>query len=421
MANEIIRPTQLPSRANPVATEVTVSDDGSTVAGVTWENGVNAAVPPASQPESEAGLINSKRMTPLTTKQAIDAQVPPKISAAIGALNLGSAAQAQVSDFATAAQGALADTAVQPADLADVATSGDYEDLSNKPTARLIPAGGLTSQSLVKSSDSDYATEWVTSAAATAVSYAPQFLDSGQKGQARANISAGTFSWNWIINGDFSINQRGGVKKPANGVYGYDRWKGHANGIEQVVEALPAGEYTLTWAGGGNGSFGGVTGPSPIKATVTAGDRSVVVPATSTNVSLVKGDATAENDPFVPRPAHQELALCQRYYEKSYDLDVAPGTMTPNGAMRWQLSSTSTNMYPSATRFAVVKRSVPAMTIWNPTTGASNSFNADTNNTAIGVSSLLGTGTASTGAIAAAAAGVVGYQYTAHFTADAEI
>lgn len=38
------------------------------------------------------------------------------------------------SDFATAAQGALADTAVQPGDLATVATTGDYADLTGKPT-----------------------------------------------------------------------------------------------------------------------------------------------------------------------------------------------------------------------------------------------------------------------------------------------
>lgn len=349
MANEIIRPAALPVRTNPVPSEVVPSDNNTTVAGVTWADGVNAAVPPANQPESEAGLINTKRMTPLTTKQAIDAQVPPKISSAISGLNLGSASQSQTSDFATAAQGALADTAVQPADLADVATSGDYEDLSNKPTARLIPAGGLTSQSLVKSSDSDYDTEWVTSAAATAVSYAPQALNSEQKGQARANISAGTFSWNWIINGDFSINQRGGVKKPADGVYGYDRWKGHADGIEQVVEAMPAGEYTLTWTGGGDGTFGGVTGPSPIKATVTAGNRSVIVPATATNVSLVEGDATAY-DPFSTRNIQQELALCQRYYE----------VLSGFGVYGYQLA-TSTIAGPVA--FKVSKRVSPTLAI----------------------------------------------------------
>ena len=38
------------------------------------------------------------------------------------------------SRFATAAQGAKADTAVQPSQLAAVATSGSYNDLSNKPT-----------------------------------------------------------------------------------------------------------------------------------------------------------------------------------------------------------------------------------------------------------------------------------------------
>lgn len=47
---------------------------------------------------------------------------------------LGTAAAADTTDFATAAQGSKADTAVQPADLATVATSGDYNDLLNKPT-----------------------------------------------------------------------------------------------------------------------------------------------------------------------------------------------------------------------------------------------------------------------------------------------
>lgn len=47
---------------------------------------------------------------------------------------LGTMATADTGDFATAAQGALADSAVQPGDLATVATTGDYSDLSGKPT-----------------------------------------------------------------------------------------------------------------------------------------------------------------------------------------------------------------------------------------------------------------------------------------------
>ncbi|QYM73344.1 hypothetical protein K1X45_02570 [Pseudochrobactrum sp. Wa41.01b-1] len=122
-------------------------------------------------------------------------------------------------------------------------------------------------------------------------------------------------SYNWIINGDFTINQRGGVKKPANGVYGFDRWKGHAGGIEQIIEALPAGEYTLTWSGGGAGSFGGQTKASPIKATVVAGNASVVVPATATKVSVVHGDASA-SDPWSKcvRPSAEEERLCYRFF-----------------------------------------------------------------------------------------------------------
>ena len=55
-------------------------------------------------------------------------------SAARSTLGLGSAAQSASSDFATAAQGTLAASATQPGDLGAVATSNDYDDLSNKPT-----------------------------------------------------------------------------------------------------------------------------------------------------------------------------------------------------------------------------------------------------------------------------------------------
>ncbi|WP_349366789.1 MAG: hypothetical protein ABL311_04700 [Nitratireductor rhodophyticola] len=129
---------------------------------------------------------------------------------------------------------------------------------------------------------------------------------------------------NKIINGDltgtipgFPINQANHPTPLAPGinVYGYDQWRGHADGLEQVCEGLEAGEYTLTWTGGGNGRLnGGALLPSPIKATVSAGDISVVVPAVAGRVSLVKGDATAETDPFSPRHIQQELALCQRYF-----------------------------------------------------------------------------------------------------------
>ncbi len=123
-------------------------------------------------------------------------------------------------------------------------------------------------------------------------------------------------AYNWIINGNFNINQRGATSKAQPvGVYGYDRWKGHANGLEQIIEALPAGEYTLTWSGGGTGTFGATTKASPIKATVGAGNRSIIVPANATKVSLVIGDSTGA-DPWVnvERPRSIEDTLCWRYF-----------------------------------------------------------------------------------------------------------
>jgi hypothetical protein len=46
-----------------------------------------------------------------------------------------------------------------------------------------------------------------------------------------------------------------------------------------------------------------------------------------TGVQLEKGSTTS----FDYRPYGIELALCQRYFEKSYDISVAPGTATSNG------------------------------------------------------------------------------------------
>lgn len=148
---------------------------------------------------------------------------------------------------------------------------------------------------------------------------------------ANASVGAKAGKYNLIINGDFPVNQRDAATKAQSvGVYGYDRWKGHADGLEQVIESLPADEYTLTWSGGGNGTFGGTTAVSPIKATVIAGNTSVIVPATATRVSLVEGDATGEADPFTYRSDGEELWLCQRYFNL-VDLKASGGLAYKEG------------------------------------------------------------------------------------------
>lgn len=63
-----------------------------------------------------------------------------KADSALQPGDVGSAALNDTGDFATAAQGAKADTAVQPGDLSAVATSGDFNDLTDAPRPGLINA-----------------------------------------------------------------------------------------------------------------------------------------------------------------------------------------------------------------------------------------------------------------------------------------
>lgn len=142
-------------------------------------------------------------------------------------------------------------------------------------------------------------------------------------------------SYNWIINPDFTVNVRGGVKFPADGKYGFDRWKRTGTTLSQTVEALPAGEYTLTWSGGGQGAIAGVTEVSPIKVIVTGGNTILYVPPSASRVSLVRGDHT-QADPWdsVVRPIAEEMSLCLRYYRYYYNVLFGPQSSLSNNLSR---------------------------------------------------------------------------------------
>lgn len=80
--------------------------------------------------------------------------------------------------------------------------------------------------------------------------------------------------------------------------------------------------------------------------------------------------AGAWNNPtaFEFRPLSVELAMCQRYFETSYPLGVAPGTVTPSSFMRITEYLSS---YPSIQApFKVAKRATPTVVLYGPTTGA---------------------------------------------------
>jgi len=95
----------------------------------------------------------------LSTKKYVDDTVAAEETRATGVENtlsgridgisgtlssFGNIVTHNVDEFATASQGAKADTAVQPADLATVATTGNYNDLSNKPTIPVVNNSTIT-------------------------------------------------------------------------------------------------------------------------------------------------------------------------------------------------------------------------------------------------------------------------------------
>jgi hypothetical protein len=102
-----------------------------------------------------------------------------------------------------------------------------------------------------------------------------------------------------------------------------------------------------------------------------------------------------------------ELAACQRYYEKSYNTDVAPATTTDAGVI-WMFQDGSTSTLVQGQIFyKVTKRGTPTLTIYSPVGGATgvvynNKSGANVTATALGNGASNGTfytniGTAGTG------------------------
>ncbi|MEG7098753.1 hypothetical protein V2B07_11580 [Pseudomonas aeruginosa] len=84
------------------------------------------------------------------------------------------------------------------------------------------------------------------------------------------------------------------------------------------------------------------------------------------SVAQVQVEESQIATPFEWRPLAQELVLCQRYFEKSYELGAAPGTLTRAGCALYQslvagAVGSSFNIW-----FAVRKRIAPVITTHNP-------------------------------------------------------
>jgi hypothetical protein len=112
-----------------------------------------------------------------------------------------------------------------------------------------------------------------------------------------------------------------------------------------------------------------------------------------TGVQLEVGTAAT---PFERRQYGQELALCQRYYEKSYNINTVPGSSSDSlrfeGLIAFAKPVSSFNE-EFTTRFSVGKRSSTTVVVFNPDTGASGGYRDFTNSVNRTGISILDAGT----------------------------
>jgi hypothetical protein len=204
---------------------------------------------------------------------------------------------------------------------------------------------------------------------------------------------------NRLIDAGFIINQRGYTSGTslASGSYGHDRWKGGGSGgtytftqgsagvpisititagsIQQVIEGcnMPeGGTYVLSWTGTAQARFnGGTYGSSPLAVTgITAGANTTIEFNTGTcSYPQLEVGSTATS--FDYRPFTTELQLCQRYFERSYDLGAA--TASFGSGFRGVVTSPNDVVEAPGWSWAVSKRAAPTIVLYNAVSGASGS------------------------------------------------
>lgn len=134
------------------------------------------------------------------------------------------------------------------------------------------------------------------------------------------------------------------------------------NGIGlRVSWSLGDGSSRLQSAGSwGAGNFAGVTGQTNL---ISTGSATLQL----TGVQLEVGSVATE---FEHRSFGEELALCQRYYEKNYPQGTAPASSSTLSKGSFVVHSSATMTYRWSQQFKVTKRAAPTSVIYS-TTGAS--------------------------------------------------
>lgn len=205
-----------------------------------------------------------------------------------------------------------------------------------------------------------------------------------------------------------------------------------ANTWEQKTVTV-SGDTSGTWIGATNGvglklwfgigvgsTYSGTAGSWQAAGYYSATGATSVVGTNGatfyiTGVQLEKGSTATS---FDYRPYGTELMLCQRYYWKTYNIDVAPGSAVNEGRID-QASTGGTNRPVISVRFAVPMRANPTITTYSPATGASGKCRNDNSGTDVNTG---GYGTGHSGTVwYPATTTTLSDAFTAQLVASAEL
>ncbi|WP_432721302.1 hypothetical protein R0381_002560 [Jeongeupia wiesaeckerbachi] len=126
--------------------------------------------------------------------------------------------------------------------------------------------------------------------------------------------------------------------------------------------------------------------------------------------------------PFEQRPMQIELTLCQRYYRTSYELGVRPGSISVNrGSPNSLVSSGNPVWVPTCISFSPLMRAAPAVTIYQPSTGAAGVIEETGEQNARAVQSVESSASGIGLLILSSAAASPSLSMQWHYVADAEL
>ena len=135
-------------------------------------------------------------------------------------------------------------------------------------------------------------------------------------------------------------------------------------------------------------------------------------------ITGVQLEAGTTASPFEYRQYGTELQLCQRYFERSYNIGAATGSFT-NGFSGFVTSTTSaTDIIPNL-RYAVTKRDTPTVVVYNAVSGASGAAYRTGDAASISVSGINYSGTTGVGTFTLASGSI--NNYLIHWTASSEL